>query len=175
MALNVYFERSLASLSQDETIYIELLRGILKRNWQLLSEDEGLYATYVARHFSAEERAEKHVSLYLKSLDSQTVVPWLFPRNKCFAFEDEREQSVWQLGGIVRGVDVCRKEHTVATATDSKICVWSMIEEMGIDLYSCRSQMFGQKRRWGSNRYRHGRRHRANVERADRQTNWRTI
>ena len=125
-ALDLDFRRLIAYEGGSETHRIRKLHLLLKRNWDWLRSDQSLFAFYVFGHLSKQERQERYISEYLKSVTEHFPSPWLCPLAKCVGPEDNRESSLWNIGAAVWDLGVSWAKDRVAVASYEGIDVWSL-------------------------------------------------
>ena len=125
-ALDLDFKRILADRDGSVGHGIRKQYSLLKRYRIWLQSERSLFAFYIFGHLSKEERQERYVSEYLKSLTEHFPSHWLYPIAKCVGPEDNRESSRWSIGSIVRDLAVSRSRDTVVIASDEGIHVWSL-------------------------------------------------
>ena len=125
-ALDLDFKRLLAHQGCSVGHGICKLRSLLKRCWDWLRSDRSLFAFYVFGHLSKQERQERFVSEYLKSVTEHFPSPWLYPLAKCVGPEDNRESSRWNIGDVVTDLAVSWSTDRVSIGSLKGIHVWSL-------------------------------------------------
>ena len=105
------------------------LQSLLRRSWHSSRSDQSLFAFYVFGHLSKQERQERYVSEYLKTVMEHFPSPWLCPLTKCVGPEDNREISEWFIGDAVIDLAVSWFRDRVVVASCEGIHVWSLIRQ----------------------------------------------
>ena len=124
--LDMDFKRLLADRVGSEGHGIRKLHSLFKRCWDWLRSDQSLFVFYVFRHLSKQDRQERCVSEYLKSVTEHFPSPWLCPIAKFVGPENNRESLNWNIGREVIDLAASWSRDRVVVASYEGIHVWSL-------------------------------------------------
>ena len=85
---------------------IRQLHSMLKGYWTQVCLYQSLLGFYAFGYFWKEDRQDRNISEYLKSVEKHLPSPWLCPLTKYVGPEDSRESSRWNVGNIVWNLSV---------------------------------------------------------------------